>query len=557
MTSYRMHLPVTISIHRGEVESLFLPNFDLSYDNSINDILLPLNLSNIDWYLISSSDSKMSPLLPSPTNSFTSTNSTAVTSSMASTTPSPMPLVQALPVALVLSSIVVLCICGNILVILSVFTFRPLRTVQNFFIVSLAFSDMFIAIMVMPFHIVRHILDRWVFGEILCQIFVTSDVLLCTSSILNLSAIALDRYWAISDPIQYARKRTIRRVLFMIMLVWVLSATISIPPIIITMLGSSRLQTFDGLQCDLSRNTAYVIYSACGSFYIPALIITIVYVHVFVETKKRFRERANAAAKLVNATRVIDNEQPSLINVALKNNSIAYKQRHRHNHRKNQTHKPSPLHTMGASFKSLASNGSGVENFSTDDADETIITKVLPSSNNNSLVNWQTKSKDDLTIPSINENDDDNSSINQQQNAAVQTSELLDKTQRLSKDAGRRSLFKGKSLSALMNERQKISLTRERRLSRTLGIIISVFLLCWLPFFVVYLISAFDKDIYGKMQEPFSSLILWLGYMNSACNPLIYTVFNVEFRTAFKRLLCPHSTNNTLSRTNTNKQSRR
>jgi hypothetical protein len=50
---------------------------------------------------------------------------------------------------------------------------------------------MFVAIMVMPFHIVTHILDRWIFGKIFCQIFVTSDVLLCTSSILNLCAIAV------------------------------------------------------------------------------------------------------------------------------------------------------------------------------------------------------------------------------------------------------------------------------------------------------------------------------------------------------------------------------
>ncbi|CAF4987350.1 unnamed protein product, partial [Rotaria socialis] len=204
-----------------------------------------------------------------------------------------MSLVKVLPVAFVLSSIVVLCICGNVLVILSVFTFRPLRTVQNFFIVSLAFSDMFVAILVMPFHIVTHILKRWIFGKIMCQIFVTSDVLLCTSSILNLCAIALDRYWAISDPIHYARQRTIRRVFLMIMLVWMLSATISIPPIIAAMLGSRELQNFNEFQqCELSNNKAYVIYSACGSFYIPALIMTIVYAHVFIETKKRFRERA-------------------------------------------------------------------------------------------------------------------------------------------------------------------------------------------------------------------------------------------------------------------------
>lgn len=145
----------------------------------------------------------------------------------------------------------------------------------------------------------------------------------------------------------------------------------------------------------------------------------------------------------------------------------------------------------------------------------------------------------------------------QQQHAAVQTSERVPKLTRPSKDAGRRSLFKGKSLAALMNERQKISLTRERRLSRTLGIIIGVFLLCWLPFFVVYILSAFI-DVSGYIAEPLPTLILWLGYLNSACNPLIYTIFNVEFRTAFKRLLCPSSANNNqnLSRYNTRRLSR-
>ncbi len=185
-----MHLPVAISLNRGEVESVLLPNFGLTNDHPGIDILLPpFNVSNIDWYLISS-DSKMSPLSPPPFNIYTSMNSTPITSSTSSSV-RPMPFAEALPVALVLSSIVVLCICGNILVILSVFTFRPLRTVQNFFIVSLAFSDMLIAIMVMPFHIVTHIFKRWIFGKILCQIFVTSDVLLCTSSILNLCAIAV------------------------------------------------------------------------------------------------------------------------------------------------------------------------------------------------------------------------------------------------------------------------------------------------------------------------------------------------------------------------------
>lgn len=132
---------------------------------------------------------------------------------------------------------------------------------------------------------------------------------------------------------------------------------------------------------------------------------------------------------------------------------------------------------------------------------------------------------------------------------------MSNKKRVLSKDIGRRSLFKGKSLAALMNERQKISLTRERRLSRTLGIIISVFLLCWLPFFVFYILSAFiDVSLY--VEEPLPTLILWLGYINSACNPLIYTAFNVEFRTAFKRLLFPRSTRNRFIQSFSNKLTR-
>ncbi|CAF1508008.1 unnamed protein product [Rotaria magnacalcarata] len=586
---FELQLPLTISIHRGEVEGLYVPNFDLSNEysnnnNNNNNILLPLNISNIDWYLISSSDSSMALLSPPTLNFFTSINTTSIITPSLSSLIRPMPLVKALPVAFVLSSIVVLCICGNVLVILSVFTFRPLRTVQNFFIVSLAFSDMGVAILVMPFHIVTHILKRWIFGKIMCQIFVTSDVLLCTSSILNLCAIALDRYWAISDPIHYARQRTIRRVFLMIMLVWMLSGTISIPPIIAAMLGSRELQNFNELQqCELSNNKAYVIYSACGSFYIPALIMTIVYAHVFIETKKRFRERAKAAAKLAKATRT-DNNQLMPTDIAM-NNSIKHKHHHHHHHHrhyhKKHVTKSSQTHSAGSSLKSSQSNGSVIDNFSVDDPEEIMRTNLSPTSSNNCPIgclltdintspelisinadsnNILQKTADALAIPLFeqypaDEKNIENGFLIQQQHAAVQTTDLSNKKRVPSKEIGRRSLFKGKSLATLMNERQKISLTRERRLSRTLGIIISVFLLCWLPFFVVYILSAFiDVSLY--MKEPLPTLILWLGYINSACNPLIYTVFNVEFRTAFKRLLFPRSTHNSFAQRYSAKKNR-
>jgi hypothetical protein len=122
---------------------------------------------------------------------------------------------------------------GNIMVILSVFTYKPLKSVQNIFIVSLAVADTFVACFVMPFHISYHITDgKWLFGTLTCHFFLTLDILLCTSSILHLCCIALDRYWAIKDSIKYAQQRTMKRVLVMIIIVWLSSALISLPVII-------------------------------------------------------------------------------------------------------------------------------------------------------------------------------------------------------------------------------------------------------------------------------------------------------------------------------------
>ncbi len=92
-------------------------------------------------------------------------------------------------------SILALCACvGNILVILSVFTNRRLRTVTNCFVVSLAVADLCVSILVMPLGIIVEVTGRWLFGSVLCEIWVSCDVMLCTASILNLCCISLDRY---------------------------------------------------------------------------------------------------------------------------------------------------------------------------------------------------------------------------------------------------------------------------------------------------------------------------------------------------------------------------
>ena len=93
-------------------------------------------------------------------------------------------------------------------------------------------------------------------------------------------------------------------------------------------------------------------------------------------------------------------------------------------------------------------------------------------------------------------------------------------------------------------EKQKKAMARkkERRATLILGLIMGSFIACWFPFFFLYSISPWCPICDGNngpicVQGWGFTLAFWLGYSNSALNPVIYTVFNKDFRRAFKRIL--------------------
>lgn len=86
-------------------------------------------------------------------------------------------------------------------------------------------------------------------------------------------------------------------------------------------------------------------------------------------------------------------------------------------------------------------------------------------------------------------------------------------------------------------ERQKrrLAKARERRATLILGLIMAAFILAWLPFFVLYVLEAVCSSC--DIQPTGFATAFWLGYCNSALNPIIYTIFNRDFRRAFKKIL--------------------
>ncbi|KAK7864743.1 hypothetical protein R5R35_013619 [Gryllus longicercus] len=203
---------------------------------------------------------------------------------------------ETVAIALVLSCIIVVTIVGNILVCVAVFLVRKLRRPCNYLLVSLAVSDLCVALLVMPMALASEIFEAWPFGPFVCDLWVSFDVLSCTASILNLCMISVDRYFAITKPLEYGVKRTPKRMVACVALVWLFAACVSLPPLLI--LGNEHRHEDGSPRCDVCQNFGYQIYATLGSFYIPLTVMIVVYYKIFRAARRIVMEERRAQSHL-------------------------------------------------------------------------------------------------------------------------------------------------------------------------------------------------------------------------------------------------------------------
>ncbi|XP_061589476.1 5-hydroxytryptamine receptor 1A-beta [Cololabis saira] len=392
-----------------------------------------------------------------------------------------------------LGALILCAIFGNACVVAAVALERSLQTVANYLIGSLAVTDLMVSVLVLPMAALYQVLNRWTLGQIPCDIFVSLDVLCCTSSILHLCAIALDRYWAITEPIEYMKKRTPRRAAVLISVTWLIGFSISVPPMLVMRSQPSSMaeDRANPKQCKIRQDPWYTIYSTFGAFYIPLTLMLVLYGRIFKAARFRIRRTVRKSEK-----KKVSDSCLALSPALFHKNSHGDAQGklalspalfHKNSHGDAQgkswkrSVEPRPLPCANGAVKH-AEDGDSLE-----------------------IIEVHSNSKGNLPLPNIP------SSV---------------------------PLFESRHEKATEAKR-KIALARERKTVKTLGIIMGTFILCWLPFFIVALVMPFCQDS-CYMPRWLEDVINWLGYSNSLLNPIIYAYFNKDFQSAFKKIIKCH-----------------
>ncbi|KAG9488861.1 alpha-2B adrenergic receptor [Eleutherodactylus coqui] len=380
-------------------------------------------------------------------------------------------------IAAIIAFLILFTIFGNILVIIAVLTSRSLKAPQNLFLVSLAAADILVATLIIPFSLANELMGYWYFGKTWCEMYLALDVLFCTSSIVHLCAISLDRYWSISQAIEYNSKRTPRRIKCIILMVWTLAALISLPPLIYK--GKKEDHKNEKPQCKLNEDPWYILSSSICSFFAPCLIMILVYLRIYHIATRRSKKNKEA-------------------------------------------NRPKQKFCMSVDCQAKCN----VEN-------RAVHICMTPQEKPDTDLQCDGK----LSLPAQKENHAESALSGKVKETNGHGPSIMD-TVVTPKGV---VLLARKSRETVPMTKKKSHINREKRFTFVLAVVIGVFVLCWFPFFFTYSLGAICPELCYIPPSVFQ-FFFWIGYCNSSLNPVIYTIFNQDFRKAFRRILCNHWT---------------
>ena len=172
-------------------------------------------------------------------------------------------------------------IFGNTLVIAAFSRYERIRTVTNYFLVSLACTDLCVALFTMPVWVAYLLTGpAWVLGAGLSRVWTVVDILIGTASIMNLMVISFDRVLCIKYPLRYNLWMTTRKVTVIISSLWLYSLSMAVSSFI------------------FYHKPIFNLIATVVCFFVPLLVITIAYSIVFREALHQMKQiHANTPAQ--------------------------------------------------------------------------------------------------------------------------------------------------------------------------------------------------------------------------------------------------------------------
>ncbi|CAL1538066.1 unnamed protein product, partial [Lymnaea stagnalis] len=195
-------------------------------------------------------------------------------------------------ISIVVGLLAILTAGGNMLVIVAFKLDKNLQTVSNYFLLSLAVADLTIGIVSMPLYTVYLLMGYWPLKALMCDIWLSLDYTMSNASVANLIIISFDRYLSVTRPLTYRAKRTPRRAATMIGCAWVISSLIWTPWIFAWpyIEGKRTVPSNDCYIQFLKTNHYITVITAMFAFYIPVIIMSVLYFRIYMETQKRQKD---------------------------------------------------------------------------------------------------------------------------------------------------------------------------------------------------------------------------------------------------------------------------